>query len=111
MNPEQIESKISEHSEAIAVLRQIAEDTNKYMAEFSVKLDKLNDNYISMQGTLKIVMDIKESLTKNYDDHEARMRKLESFIDNLKGKIAVWAGIGGLAGGLITTIVAILFKK
>jgi len=110
-NIESLEEKVLMHDKQIAVLEQISTSIDRSLENLSSKFDKQYEAYMEMQGTLKIVMDIREFLQKSIDDHENRIRNNESFISNLKGRIAAYAGLGGLAGGIFAGVAANFMNK
>lgn len=65
--------------------------------------DLLLDLRGEMRGLRKDVDEIKLNTNKVVDDHETRVRKLEQFMDNMKGKYAILALFGSIFASIVTS--------
>lgn len=86
--------RLQQHGEAIAVLKNIAEKIDSH-------IESMTESYKEMQGALTAYITIKADLEKVKDD----VHKIDLFLSNLKGKMAVWVFVGSLIGGGVITII------
>lgn len=73
------------------------DDIQYLLGEISGKLDAINKRLDKINGTL--------------DKHDNKINELETFKDNLQGRMTVISTIGGFIGGLITIIINYLTKR
>ena len=76
----------------------MTEDDIKYLlGEINGKLDSIKDRLDKMNGSIL--------------RHEDRINTLESFKDNLEGRMSIISALGGFIGGIVTVVFNWLLHK
>ena len=108
-----LEKRQNKNDKEIAVLKNIAENVDKSLISIDKTLDAHYKEYMQMQGTLKLVLDVREQTEKQFDEQKEinksvnkEIEALKAFMNNIKGRLAMAAAIGGVVGGIITSYVA-----
>ena len=73
------------------------DNTERTLGRMEGKIDGINQRLDRMNGTLRT--------------HDEKIDELQSFRDNIQGRMSVIGAIGGVFGAAITALVEFLFKK